>query len=126
MPDDQSHNPSYDASYDPLQAFIELFKDVDSVGSTAEQKKDLTLEERLRAHIIDGEKEDLHGCLDQAMERYKPLEIVNDHLLDGMKTVGELFGSGQMQLPFVLQSAEVMKMAVAHLEPHMEKIEGEG
>ena len=116
----------HDSSYDPLQAFIELFKDVDSVGSTAEQKKDLTLEERLRAHIIDGEKEDLHGCLDQAMEQYKPLEIVNDHLLDGMKTVGELFGSGQMQLPFVLQSAEVMKMAVAHLEPHMEKSEGEG
>ncbi|MGD1916812.1 MAG: vitamin B12 dependent-methionine synthase activation domain-containing protein [Phycisphaerales bacterium] len=126
MPDADANNPSYDATYDPLQAFIELFKDVDSVGSTAEQKKDLTLEERLRAHIIDGEKEDLHGCLDQAMEQYKPLEIVNDHLLDGMKTVGELFGSGQMQLPFVLQSAEVMKMAVAHLEPHMEKVEGEG
>jgi len=117
---------AYDSNYDPLQAFIELFKDIDSVGSTAEEKKNLTLEERLRAHIIDGEKEDLHACLDEAMEQYKPLEIVNDHLLDGMKTVGELFGSGQMQLPFVLQSAEVMKMAVAHLEPHMEKIEGEG
>ncbi len=126
LPDDHSHSPSYDKTYDPLQAFIELFKDVDSVGSTAEQKKDLTLEDRLRAHIIDGEQEDLHGSLEQAKEQYKPLEIVNDHLLDGMKTVGELFGSGQMQLPFVLQSAEVMKMAVAHLEPHMEKVEGEG
>ena len=120
MPED------YDKSYDPLQAFIDLFKDVESVGATAEEKKDLTLEERLRAHIIDGEKEGLHGCLDEAMQQYKPLEIVNDHLLDGMKTVGELFGSGQMQLPFVLQSAEVMKMAVAHLEPYMEKIEGGG
>jgi 5-methyltetrahydrofolate--homocysteine methyltransferase len=108
---------TYDKGYDPLQAFIELFKDVDSVGATVEEKKNLTLEERLRAHIIDGEKENLHACLDEAMEKYKPLEIVNDHLLDGMKTVGE---------PFVLQSAEVMKMAVAHLEPHMEKIEGEG
>jgi 5-methyltetrahydrofolate--homocysteine methyltransferase len=117
---------TYDKTYDPLQAFIDLFKDVDSVGSTAEEKKDLTLEERLRAHIIDGEKEGLHDALDEAMQQYKPLEIVNDHLLDGMKTVGELFGSGQMQLPFVLQSAEVMKMAVAHLEPHMEKVEGEG
>jgi 5-methyltetrahydrofolate--homocysteine methyltransferase len=117
---------TYDKTYDPLQAFIELFKDVDSVGATVEEKKDLTLEERLRAHIIDGEKEGLHDALDEAMEKYKPLEIVNDHLLDGMKTVGVLFGSGQMQLPFVLQSAEVMKMAVAHLEPHMEKIEGEG
>lgn len=117
---------TYDKSYDPLQAFIDLFKDVDNVGGMIEEKKDLTLEERLRAHIIDGEKEGLHDALDEAMHKYKPLEIVNDHLLDGMKTVGELFGSGQMQLPFVLQSAEVMKMAVAHLEPHMEKVEGEG
>ena len=119
-------NPAYDKKYDPLQAFIDLFKDIDSVGSTAEEKKSLTLEERLRAHIIDGEKENLYASLDEAMRKYKPLEIVNDHLLDGMKTVGELFGSGQMQLPFVLQSAEVMKMAVAYLEPHMEKIEGQG
>ena len=119
-------NTTYDKKYDPLQVFIDLFKDIDSVGGTAKEKKNLTLEERLRAHIIDGEKENLHACLDEAMEKYKPLEIVNDHLLDGMKTVGELFGSGQMQLPFVLQSAEVMKMAVAHLEPHMKKIEGQG
>jgi 5-methyltetrahydrofolate--homocysteine methyltransferase len=63
--------------------------------------------------------------LDAALAKYPPLDIINDHLLDGMKTVGELFGSGQMQLPFVLQSAEVMKMAVSHLEPHMEKI-GQG
>ncbi|MFI4882946.1 MAG: B12-binding domain-containing protein, partial [Phycisphaerales bacterium JB064] len=126
MPENTTPSITYDKSYDPLQAFIDLFKDIDSVGSTAEEKKDLTLEERLRAHIIDGEKEGLHAALDEAMEQYKPLEIVNDHLLDGMKTVGELFGSGQMQLPFVLQSAEVMKMAVAHLEPHMEKIEGQG
>ena len=117
---------TYDKGYDPLQAFIELFKDVDSVGSTPEQKKARTLEERLRAHVVEGEKENLHACLDEAMQKYKPLEIVNDHLLDGMKTVGELFGSGRMQLPFVLQSAEVMKMAVAHLEPHMEKVDGGG
>jgi len=126
LPEQDNNQTTYDKSYDPLQAFIDLFKDIDSVGSTAEEKKNLTLEERLRAHIIDGEKEGLHDCLDEAMRQYPPLEIVNDHLLDGMKTVGELFGSGQMQLPFVLQSAEVMKMAVAHLEPHMEKIEGEG
>jgi 5-methyltetrahydrofolate--homocysteine methyltransferase len=89
------------------------------------EKKDLTLEERLREHIIDGEKEGLAESLDEAMEKYAPLDIINDHLLDGMKTVGELFGSGQMQLPFVLQSAEVMKKAVAHLEPHMERVEGQ-
>lgn len=115
----------YPDSYDPLQTFIELFKDARSVDADAAEKKDLTLEERLRAHIIDGEKEGIHACLDEAMHEYPPLAIINEHLLDGMKTVGELFGSGQMQLPFVLQSAEVMKMAVSHLEPHLEKVEGE-
>lgn len=113
-----------DASHDPLARLIELFKDVDGVTDTRAAKKDLTIEERLRAHIIDGEKEGLGACLDEAMEKYAPLVIINEHLLDGMKTVGELFGSGQMQLPFVLQSAEVMKKAVAHLEPHMERVEG--
>lgn len=111
--------------YDPLQAFIELFKDVESAASTKKAKKELTLEESLRTHIIDGEKEGLKETLATAMQKYKPLDIINDHLLEGMKTVGELFGSGQMQLPFVLQSAEVMKMAVAHLEPHMDRVQGQ-
>jgi len=112
--------------FDPLQAFIELFKDAQA--ASAERKKtlaDLPLEERLRAHIIDGEKQGLKETLDAALTKYKPLDIINDHLLDGMKTVGELFGSGEMQLPFVLQSAEVMKMAVGQLEPLMEKVEGQ-
>jgi 5-methyltetrahydrofolate--homocysteine methyltransferase len=74
---------------------------------------------------VDGEKEGLAGTLTEAMARYKPLDIINDHLLDGMKTVGDLFGSGQMQLPFVLQSAEVMKAAVTHLEPHMDRVQGQ-
>ncbi|MEO0512760.1 MAG: methionine synthase [Planctomycetota bacterium] len=113
-----------DENYDPLSNLIELFKDVDDVASTKQDLKELTLEERLRVHIIDGEKEGLTSCLDEALTKYPPLDIVNNHLLDGMKTVGELFGSGQMQLPFVLQSAEVMKKAVAHLEPHMERLEG--
>ncbi len=115
--------------YDPLQVLMELFsgeagklKKVDS----KERYAHLTLEERLKQHIIDGEKTDLNSLLDQGLERYAALEIVNTFLLDGMKTVGELFGSGQMQLPFVLQSAEVMKRAVAYLEPHMEKAEGVG
>jgi len=113
-----------DESFDPLQRLIELFKDV-STGAKVEKKKDLTLEERLRAHIIDGEKQGLAEALEEARGKYAPLAIINDHLLDGMKTVGELFGSGQMQLPFVLQSAEVMKQAVAHLEPFLERVEGE-
>ena len=117
--------PSYDASFDPLQAFIDLFADVEATSGPSVEREDLTLEERLRAHIIDGEKEGLPGALDEAMGVYSPLDIINDHLLDGMKTVGELFGAGEMQLPFVLQSAEVMKMAVGHLEPHMERVEGQ-
>jgi len=86
---------SSDEDYDPLQALIELFKDVDDVGGSSVSKADMTLEERLRAHIIDGEKEGLKECIEEALEKYKPIEIINDHLLDGMKTVGELFGSGQ-------------------------------
>ncbi len=110
---------------DPLQIFVSLFADDAEVQSTRVELADLPLEERLQKHIIDGEKKNLAETLDQAMATYPPLEIINDHLLEGMKVVGELFGSGQMQLPFVLQSAEVMKMAVAHLEPHMEKVEGQ-
>ena len=115
----------YDLNYDPLQTFIELFKDINTVAASGPAKADMTLEERLRAHIIDGDKEGLHESLDEAMQSHPPLDIINDHLLDGMKTVGELFGSGKMQLPFVLQSAEVMKKAVAYLEPHMDRVEGQ-
>ncbi len=113
--------------FDPLQAFVELFKDAEGAGAGAakKEKKVQTVEERLRSHIIDGEKQGLIESLEEARQKYTPLVIINDHLLDGMKTVGELFGSGQMQLPFVLQSAEVMKMAVAHLEQFMEKVEGQ-
>ncbi len=115
--------------YDPLTAFLDLFEGVDaqaSAKSRAEVLMELPLDERLQRRIIDGEKNGLEADLDEAMaEGQKPLAIVNDTLLSGMKVVGELFGSGEMQLPFVLQSAEVMKTAVAHLEPHMEKVEGQ-
>jgi len=109
---------------DPLQVFIDRFADDAAEVSMKQDLSTLPLEERLQKHIIDGEKKGLTETLDEALEPYSPLDIINDHLLAGMKVVGELFGSGQMQLPFVLQSAEVMKMAVAHLEPHMEKVEG--
>jgi 5-methyltetrahydrofolate--homocysteine methyltransferase len=111
---------------DALMRFVELFTDDDETAAAREKIEDLPIEERLRRHIIDGEMRSLKESLDQAMETYGPLAIVNDHLLEGMKTVGELFGAGEMQLPFVLQSAEVMKTAVAHLEPHMPKVEGGG
>ncbi len=115
----------YSRDYDPLNSFIELFRDVTSVKDAGPPKAELPLDERLRAHVIDGDKEGLHECLEDAMRSYSPLDIVNDHLLEGMKTVGELFGSGKMQLPFVLQSAEVMKKAVAFLEPRMDRVEGQ-
>ena len=112
--------------FDPLSVFVDLFKDVGAGAETKKKEaKAQTIEEKLRSHIIDGEKQGLIEALESAREKYTPLAIINDHLLDGMKTVGELFGSGQMQLPFVLQSAEVMKMAVAHLETFMEKVEGQ-
>lgn len=115
--------------YDPLQKLMELFEGVNTKSmkaGKAEELAALPLEERLKRRIIDGEKNGLEADLDEALTTRPALDIVNDTLLDGMKVVGELFGSGQMQLPFVLQSAEVMKAAVAHLEPHMEKTDDEG
>ena len=111
--------------FDPLTHFIGLFPDTgESAKPQAKEDESLPVEEKLKKHIIDGEKRDLTKHLDEAMTKYTPLEIINNILLEGMKVVGELFGSGQMQLPFVLQSAETMKASVAHLEPHMEKLEG--
>ncbi|MEU7325634.1 methionine synthase [Streptomyces griseoviridis] len=115
--------------YDPLQKLMALFEGATAKSlraGKAEELAALPLEERLKRRIIDGERNGLEADLDAALETRKALDIVNDTLLDGMKVVGELFGSGQMQLPFVLQSAEVMKNAVAHLEPHMEKSDTEG
>ncbi|MBM5803601.1 MAG: methionine synthase [Cyanobacteria bacterium K_DeepCast_35m_m2_155] len=113
--------------YDPLTELTTLFEGVSAKEARASGPSlgDLPLEERLKQHIIDGERIGLEPALDEALQSYPPLQIINTFLLDGMKVVGELFGSGQMQLPFVLQSAETMKAAVAHLEPHMEKLEGE-
>ncbi len=112
--------------YDPLFAFLARFagkKRVDTGSGNDENS--LPVEERLKKRIIDGNKNGIGKHLDEARQKYAPLQIINDILLDGMKVVGELFGSGEMQLPFVLQSAECMKAAVALLQPHMEKVEGE-
>ena len=113
--------------YDPLTELTKLFEGVSAKEARASgpQLSDLPIEERLKQHIIDGERIGLEDALKIALERYQPLAIINTFLLDGMKVVGELFGAGQMQLPFVLQSAETMKSAVAFLEPLMDKVEGE-
>jgi 5-methyltetrahydrofolate--homocysteine methyltransferase len=110
--------------YDPLSRLLEAFDGVDAAAvkaSRAAELAELPLWERLKRRIIDGEKIGLEADLAEGVAARPALEIVNDVLLDGMKTVGELFGSGQMQLPFVLQSAEVMKIAVGYLEPYMER-----
>jgi 5-methyltetrahydrofolate--homocysteine methyltransferase len=115
--------------YDPLARFLDLFEGVDVASlraSRAEELALLPLNDRLARRIVDGERNGLEADLDAALAERPALAIINDTLLDGMKTVGELFGSGQMQLPFVLQSAEVMKLAVAYLEPHMEKADSAG
>jgi 5-methyltetrahydrofolate--homocysteine methyltransferase len=113
--------------YDPLTVLTTMFEGVSTkeARASASSLADLPMEERLKQHIIDGERIGLNEALDEALETYPPLQIINSFLLDGMKVVGDLFGSGQMQLPFVLQSAETMKAAVAHLEPAMEKVESE-
>jgi len=108
---------------DPLLKFVHLFKDVNSVQK--QKVKPTTIEEVLTQRIIDGDKPGLEQDLDKALETYQPLDIINNFLLDGMKVVGDLFGAGEMQLPFVLQSAETMKAAVAYLETFMEKVAGQ-
>ncbi len=111
---------------DPLQVFIAHFEKKKGALPKEEKKKVATsIEESLQNKIIDGSRENLEAELAEAMKKYTPLQIINTILLDGMKVVGDLFGSGKMQLPFVLQSAEVMKKAVAYLEPFMEKSEGQ-
>src|SRR5713101_1827740 len=110
--------------YDPLQAYIALFENRAAEKSEKKGRPE-KLEDRLAQRIVDGDRLDLEMDLALAMQSYKPLDIINNILLGGMKTVGDLFGAGKMQLPFVLQSAETMKAAVKYLEPHMERVEGQ-
>ena len=111
--------------YDPLFVLLDFYKTKTETKETAvDDGVQKEIEEVLKQRIIDGNRVRLEKDLDLAMEKYKPLDIINSLLLDGMKVVGELFGAGKMQLPFVLQSAETMKAAVSYLEPHMEKVDG--
>ena len=110
--------------YDPLQKLLELFAGRKAADATAKKRAE-TVEGRLKDRIIDGDRKGLSEDLEEALQKMPALDIINTVLLDGMKVVGELFGAGKMQLPFVLQSAETMKAAVAWLEPHMERVEGQ-
>lgn len=112
-------------TYDPLIELMSRFENVRAVDTKADPFEGLGVEDTLKKHIVEGIKKNLEAHLDETLKTYEPLAIINDILLDGMKTVGVLFGAGKMQLPFVLQSAEVMKAAVRHLEPLMEKAEGQ-
>ncbi|HLF43934.1 MAG TPA: methionine synthase [Acidimicrobiia bacterium] len=116
-----------DEGYDPLEKLLELFADVRTEQMTVEDYADMPVGERLARRIVDGDQRSVIEDLEVALsEGHAPLDIINDFLLDGMKTVGDLFASGEMQLPFVLKSAETMKKAVAHLEPRMEKADTGG
>jgi 5-methyltetrahydrofolate--homocysteine methyltransferase len=110
--------------YDPLQRILEIFADRKAADATV-KKRAHTVEGRLKDRIVDGDRKGLTEDLDEALKSLSPLDIINNVLLDGMKVVGDLFGAGKMQLPFVLQSAETMKAAVAYLEPLMERVEGQ-
>jgi 5-methyltetrahydrofolate--homocysteine methyltransferase len=110
--------------YDPLHKFMALFQDR-TIEKAEKKGRPEKLEDRLAQRIVDGDRLDLEADLDLAMQSYTPLDIINNILLGGMKTVGDLFGAGKMQLPFVLQSAETMKAAVGYLEPYMERVEGQ-
>jgi 5-methyltetrahydrofolate--homocysteine methyltransferase len=112
-------------TYDPLSELMAYYSKEKTEKVVVTDRKEISIEETLKNRIIDGDKIGIEKDLDKALNKYSALEIINDILLDGMKVVGELFGSGQMQLPFVLQSAECMKSAVSYLEPFMEKVEGE-
>jgi 5-methyltetrahydrofolate--homocysteine methyltransferase len=113
-------------NYDPLTEFMALFEGVDASAIEREDRSGWSVEERLKHRIIDGDRDGLEADLDEQMQTRPALEIINDVLLEGMKVVGELFATGEMQLPFVLQSAETMKAAVGYLEPHMEKADAGG
>ncbi|MCQ8278174.1 methionine synthase [Acetobacteraceae bacterium KSS8] len=121
--DDLIHDRRRDG-YDPLKRLLELFADR-KAADVVKKKRAETAPERLKDRIVDGDRKGLEADLDEARVTMAPLDIINTVLLDGMKVVGELFGAGKMQLPFVLQSAETMKAAVAYLEPFMERVEGQ-
>ncbi len=122
--DERVFDAAGNCTEDPLQLLIEHYADKKTESKKGQSLGD-TIETRLKQAVIQGRRETLIADLDGAMLKYSPIDIINNVLLDGMKVVGDLFGSGQMQLPFVLQSAEVMKAAVAHLEKFMEKVEGQ-
>lgn len=122
--DERKFDKDGHCTYDPLHKFMAHYADAKATAGPAKKEKPKTIEEDLEQRIIDGNKQGIEPVLDQAMKKYPALEIINKILLKGMKVVGELFGSGQIQLPFVLQSAETMKASVKHLEPHIPKVGG--
>jgi 5-methyltetrahydrofolate--homocysteine methyltransferase len=124
MPEPEKPAEELTVTYDPLIELMARFENVKASSTSSDPFEGLGVEDRLKKHIVDGIKKNLERDLEEALQAHEPLQIINEILLDGMKTVGELFGAGKMQLPFVLQSAEVMKSSVRYLEPLMEKVEG--
>lgn len=124
MFDERKFAPDGTCTYDPLKEFMAYYADAKSESGPVTQKEPKSVDENLKQRIINGNKQNIEKVLEEALNKYSALEIINNILLEGMKVVGELFGSGQIQLPFVLQSAETMKTAVRYLEPHIPKVGG--
>jgi 5-methyltetrahydrofolate--homocysteine methyltransferase len=122
--DERKFGPDGTVTFDPLTEFMAYYADAKDSGGPVKQEEPKTVEENLKQRIINGNKQNIEKILDEALQKYPALEIINTILLEGMRVVGELFGAGQIQLPFVLQSAETMKAAVRHLEPHIPKVAG--
>jgi len=122
--DERKFDKKGNVTFDPLLEFMAHYTGVKAEAAKAKQEKPKNVEEDLKQRIINGNKQDIEKPLNKALKKYPALKIINEILLEGMKVVGELFGSGQLQLPFVLQSAETMKAAVKHLEPHIPKMAG--
>jgi 5-methyltetrahydrofolate--homocysteine methyltransferase len=122
--DERQFSADGTVTYDPLTEFMAYYANAKEGAAVKEQEEPKTVEENLKQRIINGNKQNIDKVLEEAMKKYSALDIINSILLEGMKVVGELFGSGQIQLPFVLQSAETMKAAVRVLEPHIPKVGG--
>ncbi|HEX9008966.1 MAG TPA: methionine synthase [Holophagaceae bacterium] len=106
--------------YDPLKAILARFSDR-KAASVEDRRADLPVLERLHRDILDGEKQAILADVDEALRDHDPLKLINEVLLGAMKVVGDRFGAGEMQLPFVLESAEAMKAAIRRIEPHLPK-----
>ncbi len=121
---DLLHNRQVAGEKDPLMRFIDHFSTASNTAEDEEQESTKPPEQQLFAKVLNGDKDGLEDLLAILRERFRPIDIINQILVPAMRHVGELFGKGEILLPFVLQSAEVMKGSVTLLEPFMDRTDG--